>query len=207
MMNGQRRPSIRGCLTAIRRHSSNSSIATHESCHILSESSSSILALLKTSKSVPMTCSQRFGWRLRAMTQLEGACGPGLPCAPSTSRWTGAGRFKDARPITMSSLESSESPGNHQGESYIADRSALRMTDTSMDRLLEQRERQDELRKALESLSEQDRLIVYMRYFLLAPTEEICARMRLSRHAIDTRLWRARRTLQNAIEDLRHERV
>lgn len=108
---------------------------------------------------------------------------------------------------SMSSLEGSESLGNHQGESYIADRSALRMTDTSMDRLLEQRERQDELRKALESLSEQDRLIVYMRYFLLAPTEEICARMRLSRHAIDTRLWRARRTLQNAIEDLRHERV
>jgi RNA polymerase sigma-70 factor (ECF subfamily) len=109
--------------------------------------------------------------------------------------------------ITMSSLESSESLGNYQGESYIADRSALRMTDTSMDRLLEQRERQDELRRALESLTEQDRIIVYMRYFLLAPTEEICAQMKLSRHAIDTRLWRARKALQNAIEDLRHERV
>jgi RNA polymerase sigma factor (sigma-70 family) len=109
--------------------------------------------------------------------------------------------------ITMSSLESSESLGNHQGESYVAERSAMRMTDTSMDRLLEQRERQDELRRALDSLSERDRLIVYMRYFLLAPTDEICARMKLSRHAIDTRLWRARRALQNAIEDLRHERV
>jgi len=114
---------------------------------------------------------------------------------------------RQAQAITMSSLESSESLGNHQGESYIADRSAMRMTDTSMDRLLEQRERQDELRRALESLSEQDRLIVYMRYFLLATTDEICARMKLSRHAIDTRLWRARRALQNAIEDLRHERV
>jgi len=109
--------------------------------------------------------------------------------------------------MPMSSLESSESLGSHQGESYVADRSVLRMTDTSMDRLLEQRERQDELRRALESLSEQDRLIVYMRYFLLTPTDEICARMKLSRHAIDTRLWRARRALQTAIEDLRHERV
>jgi RNA polymerase sigma factor (sigma-70 family) len=109
--------------------------------------------------------------------------------------------------MPMSSLESSESLGNHQGEPYIADRSALRMTDTSMDRLLEQRERQEELRRALESLSEQDRLIVYMRYFLLTPTDEICARMKLSRHAIDTRLWRARRALQTAIEELRHERV
>ena len=109
--------------------------------------------------------------------------------------------------ITMSSLESSEFADNHQGEPYFADRSALRMADTSMDRLLEQRERREELRRALESLSEQDRTIVYMRYFLLATTEEICARMKLSRHAIDTRLWRARRALQNAIEELRHERV
>jgi RNA polymerase sigma-70 factor (ECF subfamily) len=109
--------------------------------------------------------------------------------------------------ITMSSLESGELADNHQGEPYFADRSALRMADTSMDRLLEQRERREELRRALESLSEQDRTIVYMRYFLLASTEEICARMKLSRHAIDTRLWRARRALQNAIEELRHERV
>jgi RNA polymerase sigma factor (sigma-70 family) len=109
--------------------------------------------------------------------------------------------------ITMSSLESSELADNHQGEPYFVDRSALRMADTSMDRLLEQRERREELRRALDSLSEQDRIIVYMRYFLLASTEEICARMKLSRHAIDTRLWRARRALQTAIEELRHERV
>jgi RNA polymerase sigma factor (sigma-70 family) len=109
--------------------------------------------------------------------------------------------------IAMSSLENTELAGTRFGDPYTADRSLLRTADNSMDRLLEQRERCEELKQALESLSEQDRTIVYMRYFLLTPTEEICARMKLSRHAIDTRLWRARKALQNAIEELRHERV
>ncbi len=109
--------------------------------------------------------------------------------------------------IIMSSLESAESGSNHYGDSYVSDRSALRAMDYSIEGLLEQRERREELRQALESLSEQDRTIVYMRYFQMAPTEEICARMHLSRHAIDTRLWRARKSLQNAIEELRHEQV
>jgi RNA polymerase sigma factor (sigma-70 family) len=109
--------------------------------------------------------------------------------------------------IAMSSLENTELAGTRFGDPYTADRSLLRTADNSMDRLLEQRERCEELKQALESLSEQDRTIVYMRYFLLTPTEEICARMKLSRHAIDTRLWRARKALQNAIEEMRHERV
>ncbi len=109
--------------------------------------------------------------------------------------------------VIMSSLESVEMAGSHQGASSAGDRSLLRAADYSMDGLLEQRERREELKQALESLSEQDRTIVYMRYFLMAPTEEICSRMKLSRHAIDTRLWRARKALQMAIEELRHERV
>jgi len=84
---------------------------------------------------------------------------------------------------------------------------ALRATDSSMEGLIEQRERREELRNALESLSELDRLLVYMRYFRLASTEEICAKTGLTRHAIDTRLWRARKTLRDMLEELTHERV
>lgn len=76
-----------------------------------------------------------------------------------------------------------------------------------MEGLLEQREQREELRQALESLSELDRLLVYMRYFRLATTDEICAKTGLSRHAIDTRLWRARKSLRDTLEELAHERV
>ncbi len=109
--------------------------------------------------------------------------------------------------IALSSLDNSEFSGAHDGEPYLGDHPVMHAADNSMERLIEQRERREELRQALESLSEQDRTIVYMRYFLLAPTEEICARMKLSRHAIDTRLWRARKALQTALEGLRHEHI
>ena len=82
-----------------------------------------------------------------------------------------------------------------------------RATETSMDGLIEQRERREELQRALESLPELDRFLVYMRYFRLADTEEICKKTKLSRHAIDTRLWRARKALRDALEELTHERV
>lgn len=78
---------------------------------------------------------------------------------------------------------------------------------TSMEGLIEQRERREELKRALESLSELDRLLVYMRYFKLSSTEEICAKTGLSRHAIDTRLWRARKALRDTLEESHHERV
>ncbi|MGO8947932.1 MAG: sigma-70 family RNA polymerase sigma factor, partial [Ktedonobacterales bacterium] len=61
--------------------------------------------------------------------------------------------------ILMSSLENAELVGINQGDSYPGDRSLLRTADNSMDRLLEQRERREELKQALESLSEQDRII------------------------------------------------
>ncbi|GAC1459037.1 MAG: sigma-70 family RNA polymerase sigma factor [Ktedonobacterales bacterium] len=74
--------------------------------------------------------------------------------------------------------------------------------DESMDGLIERRERQLELRRALEQLPELDRQLVYMRYFRLATTEEIAAKTGLTRRAIDTRLWRARKVLRETLEAL-----
>jgi RNA polymerase sigma-70 factor (ECF subfamily) len=105
------------------------------------------------------------------------------------------------------SLDGGERGGTHDADSLLAEFAAQRVADTSMEGLMEQRERREELRHALESLPELDRLLVYMRYFKLSSTEEICAKTGLSRHAIDTRLWRTRKALRDALEELRHERV
>jgi RNA polymerase sigma-70 factor (ECF subfamily) len=72
--------------------------------------------------------------------------------------------------------------------------------EASVDGLIERRERQEELRQVLEDLPELDRLLIYLRYFRLAGTEEIAARTGLTRRAIDTRLWRTRRQLRAALE-------
>ena len=97
--------------------------------------------------------------------------------------------------------------GVYESDGTATDYAAQHLADSSMEGLIEQRERREELHQALEALSELDRLLVYMRYFKLASTEEICAKTGLSRHAIDTRLWRARRALRDTLEELRHERV
>jgi RNA polymerase sigma factor (sigma-70 family) len=70
----------------------------------------------------------------------------------------------------------------------------------NMDGLLERREQQQQLRQALERLPELDRLVVYLRYFRLASTDEIAARTGLTKRAVDTRLWRARKSLREALE-------
>ena len=70
----------------------------------------------------------------------------------------------------------------------------------SLEGLLLRREQQQQLRAALEELPELDRLLVYMRYFRLSTTEEIAARTGLTRRAIDTRLWRTRKTLRDTLE-------
>lgn len=109
--------------------------------------------------------------------------------------------------VAMMSLDGGDYLGNRDGDALVAEQSVSRAVDTSMEGLLEQRERREELRQALESLSELDRLLVYMRYFKLANTEEICHKTGLTRHAIDTRLWRARKSLRDALEERTHERV
>jgi RNA polymerase sigma factor (sigma-70 family) len=77
--------------------------------------------------------------------------------------------------------------------------------EASIDLLLEQRERRNELWRALERLPELDRLLVYLRYFYLASIEEVAARMGLSKHAVDTRLWRVRKSLREALQEQPYE--
>jgi RNA polymerase sigma factor (sigma-70 family) len=77
--------------------------------------------------------------------------------------------------------------------------------ETSMENLLEQSERREELRLALATLPELDRFLIYQRYFKFASTEELAAKTGLTRHAVDTRLWRARKSLREALKEHAHE--
>lgn len=77
--------------------------------------------------------------------------------------------------------------------------------ETSMENLMEQSERREELRLALATLPELDRFLIIQRYFRFASTEELAAKTGLSRHAVDTRLWRARKSLREALKEHAHE--
>ena len=77
--------------------------------------------------------------------------------------------------------------------------------ETSMEHLLEQSERREELYQALAMLPELDRQLIYLRYFKFASTEELAAKTGLTRHAVDTRLWRARIRLREALKEHSHE--
>jgi RNA polymerase sigma-70 factor (ECF subfamily) len=96
-------------------------------------------------------------------------------------------------------------------ESYKSDAWATPSlyAESSMEHLLEQSERCEELRLALETLPELDRYLIYQRYFRFASTEELAAKTGLTRHALDTRLWRARKTLREALKGhaYEHERI
>ena len=86
-------------------------------------------------------------------------------------------------------------PGAQPSRQHVAESETL-------DGLLMRHEQQEQLRQALDQLPEIDRLLVYMRYFRLASTEEIAVRTGLTRRAIDTRLWRARKSLRDTLEML-----
>lgn len=77
--------------------------------------------------------------------------------------------------------------------------------EASMEHLLEQSERREELRLALATLPELDRYLIYQRYFRFASTEELAAQTGLTRHAVDTRLWRARKSLRELLKEHAHE--
>jgi RNA polymerase sigma-70 factor (ECF subfamily) len=93
------------------------------------------------------------------------------------------------------------------GESNGSEVPALYLSDNSMEGLVEQQERREELERALNELNSLDRRLVLMRYFQLTPTEQICAETGLTRQAIDTRLWRARKVLRDTLGGHSHERV
>lgn len=71
----------------------------------------------------------------------------------------------------------------------------------SLEALLEQQERHNELRRALEELPELDRLLIYLRYFHLASMEELATRTGLSKDAVATRLWRVRKNLREVLQE------
>ncbi|QBD79343.1 sigma-70 family RNA polymerase sigma factor [Ktedonosporobacter rubrisoli] len=77
--------------------------------------------------------------------------------------------------------------------------------EASMEHLLEQSERREELRLALATLPELDRYLIYQRYFKFASTEELAAKTGLTRHAVDTRLWRARKSLREVLKERAYE--
>lgn len=93
-------------------------------------------------------------------------------------------------------------PGSREEEAELVGAALHANHSDSLEGILEAREQREQLRIALEQLPELDRLLVYLRYFRLASTEEIEARTGLTRRAIDTRLWRARRTLREVLEVL-----
>ncbi len=78
-------------------------------------------------------------------------------------------------------------------------------SEASMESLLEQGERREELRLALATLPELDRYLIIQRYFKFASTEELATKTGLTRHAVDTRLWRARKSLRETLKEHSHE--
>ena len=65
--------------------------------------------------------------------------------------------------------------------------------------LLLMNETHEEIATALARLPEDDKKILYLRYFLEEPIEQIAAVMGISRGAADTRLWRARPLLKKLL--------
>jgi RNA polymerase sigma-70 factor (ECF subfamily) len=111
------------------------------------------------------------------------------------------------RQAMVTSLDGGQRDNAPEGQARGVEAQVAQLTGASMEGLLEQRERREELRQALERLPELDRFLVYMRYFRLSSMEEIAQKTGLTRHAIDTRLWRARKALRDALGEQAHERV
>jgi RNA polymerase sigma factor (sigma-70 family) len=111
------------------------------------------------------------------------------------------------RQTTILSLDGSTSAPDGDGRGIVGGAIASHAASQSLEGELEQRERRAELAKALEALPTLDRRLVYLRYFRLTSTEEIARATGLTRQAIDTRLWRARKTLRDALGEQAHERV
>jgi RNA polymerase sigma factor (sigma-70 family) len=97
-----------------------------------------------------------------------------------------------------------DSNGNYNFE-YEHKVRLLAHPETSMESLLEQSERREELSLALATLPELDRFLIYQRYFRFASIEELAAKTGMTRHALDTRLWRARKSLREALKEHAHE--
>jgi len=112
--------------------------------------------------------------------------------------------------ITLSTLENDGDANDTamDGMSKIdRQRAQEYWTESSLDLLIERREQETYLRQALLQLSELDRQLIYMRYFRLASTDDMAAQTGLSKHAIDTRIWRARKHLKEMLREPIHGRI
>lgn len=112
--------------------------------------------------------------------------------------------------VTLSFFDADVNTGEPSGESTdLIDRARVQeyWAADSLDLMLEKKEEQERLREALLRLPELDRQLIYMRYFMLASTEEMASHTGLSRHAIDTRIWRARKYLKETLREPQHGRV
>ena len=92
--------------------------------------------------------------------------------------------------------------GGYEGDGRVA---LPAYAEANMEHLIEQSERREELSLALAMLPELDRQLIYLRYFKFASTEELAAKTGLSRHAVDTRLWRARKKLLETLKERANE--
>jgi len=92
--------------------------------------------------------------------------------------------------------------GGYDGDGRVA---LPAYAEVNMEHLIEQSERREELSLALAMLPELDRQLIYLRYFKFASTEELAAKTGLTRHAVDTRLWRARKKLLEALTERANE--
>ena len=85
---------------------------------------------------------------------------------------------------------------NDLGEKEMADGSDI----LPENKLLE-KEQRAKIQQALDELSPLDKKLVYRRYFLQEKISDLAAENNMSRQAVDTRLWRARKFLKSYLKE------
>jgi RNA polymerase sigma-70 factor (ECF subfamily) len=85
------------------------------------------------------------------------------------------------------------------GSIHAHDQDTLSTDEHTPEELLLRNETHEEVATALARLPVEDQKILYLRYFLDEPVEQIAAAMGISRGAADTRLWRARQLLKKLL--------
>jgi RNA polymerase sigma-70 factor (ECF subfamily) len=108
----------------------------------------------------------------------------------------------DRRRQVLRRQQAAAGGGPRRAESGLGESGETATSRDEVEQALERREQQEMLREALDRLPELDRLLVYLRYFQLKRSEEIAAMTGLTRRAIDTRLWRARKVMRETLETL-----
>lgn len=85
------------------------------------------------------------------------------------------------------------------GEESRAETLPSTLIDNSIEQVAERHEQREVLNAMLRALSDTDRTLVYLRYLNYKTPEEISATTGLTRHSIDTKLWRARKVMREAL--------